>query len=195
MRIRPPSRSNPPVYLDADTVVDWYRVYEDEISQIDPNLLDLVETDPEAFDATIYQIMNMSTFFAWGLTDSMWHHGVSTPHDLMMEIKKYNIEGMIGNITAATLVVDAEAETRGQATEFFRELKGEHNAYLLFTAEEAAQFHVQPGATAILSHKMFDWLDETMSPEGVGESATDSSSIHGGLATTAITVLAGLLLH
>lgn len=29
-----------------------------------------------------------------------------------------------------------------------------------FTAEEAAQFHVQPGATAILSARMFDWLDE-----------------------------------
>ena len=155
--------------------------------------MDLVETDPEAFDATIYQVMNMSSFFAWGLTDSMWHHGVSTPHDLMTEIKKYNIEGMIGNITAATLVVDAEAETRGQATEFFSELKGEQHAYLLFTAKEAAQFHVQPGATAIQAHKMFNWLDETLSPEGVNTQTPDSSSIHARLATTAMLVVAGLM--
>lgn len=138
--------------------------------------------------------MNVSDFFRWGLVDSMWHHGVSTPHDLMNEVKKYNIDGMIGNITAATLVIDAEAETRGQAKEFFDQLNGDHHAYILFTAEEAAQFHVQIGATAILAHKMFDWLDETIWPEGIPE-PTDapSSSRHRSMALSAISGLTGLV--
>ncbi len=36
------------------------------------------------------------------------------------------------------------------------ELRRRRNA---FTAEEAAQFHVQPGATAVGSQRIFDWID------------------------------------
>lgn len=135
----------------------------------------------------------MSPFFHWGLIDSMWHHGVETPHELMKEIEKYNIDGMIGNITTATLVVDAEMETRGQAKEFYAQLNGDQHEYIMFTHEEAAQLHVQPGATAILAHRTFNWLDDVLSPKGIDEQLEDqSSSLHSGMATFVLVILIGL---
>ena len=157
-------------------VLNWYKVYEAVVDSIDPNLLDLLETDPEAFDDAIEQVMSVSDFLRWGLVDSMWHHGVTTPSELMFEIQKYNIEGMVQNITSATLVIDAEEEERGQAWEFYSALTGaETKEYILFTAEEAAQFHVQPGATAILSMRTFNWLDDIL-VEGKKENVSNLSS-------------------
>ena len=157
-------------------VLNWYKVYEAVIDSIDPNLLDLLETDSEAFDSAVEQVMSVSDFLRWGLVDSMWHHGVNKPSELMFEIQKYNIEGMVQNITSATLVIDGEAEERGQAWEFYSALTGaETKEYILFTAEEAAQFHVQPGATAILSMRTFNWLDDIL-VGGKMENVDDLSS-------------------
>lgn len=157
-------------------VLNWYKIYEDFLGNVDPNLLDLLETDPEAFDDAMDQYMTVSETLRWGLVDSMWHHGVSKPSELMFEVQRYNIEGMVQNITSATLVIDGEDEERGQAWEFYLALTGaETKEYILFTREEAAQFHVQPGATAILSMRTFNWLDEVLM-EGRKENLNDGSS-------------------
>lgn len=116
--------------------------------------------------------MQVSTFFRWALIDSMWHHGVDSPSALMNEIQKYNLEGMLGNITTATAVMDAEAETRGQAKEFFDALtSAPRKDYIYFSAEEGAELHVQAGATAILAMRTFDWLDDVL-----GEANVDNGS-------------------
>lgn len=163
--------------LVANTgVLNWYKIYEDFIGNVDPNLLGLLETDPAAFDDAIEPIMSVSETLRWGMVDSMWHHGVNKPSELMFEVQKYNIEGMVQNITSDTLVLDGEAETRGQAWEFYLALNGtENKEYILFTAEEAAQFHVQPGATAILSMRTFNWLDDVLMESSM-QSVNDYSS-------------------
>jgi pimeloyl-ACP methyl ester carboxylesterase len=133
-------------------VVSWYRVYESELKLLasafgfGDEIFDLLENDPEAFDEQVYIIMNTSDFLQWGFVDSMWHHGVDSPHGLMNEIKKFDIQDMIGNITTATLVVDADAESRAQAVELYDGLTGAvRRDYLKFSTEETAQFHDQPG--------------------------------------------------
>jgi pimeloyl-ACP methyl ester carboxylesterase len=165
-------------------VLNWFKVYEDVLNGIDPGLLELYREDHAAFDAAIYQLMSVSEFMHWGLVDSMWHHGVDTPSALMSELERFNIEDMVQNITTATLVIDAEAEERGQAMELYNALPDTLNkAYVKFTADEAAQFHAQPGATAILSTRMFDWLDEIMlvsaddAPGGLRGADDDSSGV------------------
>jgi hypothetical protein len=106
----------------------------------------------------------------------MWHHGVKKPSELMFEVQRFNIEGMVQNITSDTLVLDAEDETRGQAVEFFSALNGtENKEYILFTAEEAAQFHVQPGATAIQSLHIFNWLDDILMESSMEHVNDDTS--------------------
>jgi len=58
-------------------------------------------------------------------------------------------------------VADAEAETRGQARELFDGLRTEKD-YLMFTAAEAAQLHDQPGARAISTQRIVDWIDSVL---------------------------------
>lgn len=99
------------------------------------------------------------------------HHGVSKPSELIDEVRRFTIEGMTHNITTASLIIDAESEELGQALELYEALPDKiEKEYILFTKEEAAQFHVQVGATAILSARMFNWLDEILSEEEVGDS-------------------------
>ena len=150
-------------------VVNWYRVYESELQLLasafgfGPEIFQLLEDDPDSFDEVVFNMMETNEFLHWGFVDSMWHHGVSTPSDLMNEIKRFDIEDLIGDITTNTLVIDAEEETRAQAYELFEGLtNAKSKTYLKFTTEEAAQFHDQPGAIGIQSSRIFNWLDEML---------------------------------
>lgn len=140
-------------------VLDWERAILAELSLIDPGLPALYEADPAAFDATITDLMAVSTFVRWGMLDAYWHHGVDTPSGFLDEVAKFKLGDDVRRIQARTLVLDAEAEGRGQARELYDALTCPKD-YVKFTAEEAAQFHVQPGATAMLTHRVFDWLDD-----------------------------------
>jgi hypothetical protein len=93
--------------------------------------------------------------------DSMWHHGVTTPAELMKELRKFTLVDVVDQITAHTLVVDAEAEEWGQSQALYDALVCPKD-YLLFTAAEAAQFHVQPGAAGVATQRLFDWIDEAL---------------------------------
>jgi len=79
----------------------------------------------------------------------------------MAEVKKYTLKGLAEKITAKTLVIDGEGEEYGQARELFDALKCPKD-YLLFTAEEAAQLHVQTGSLAVQTHRMFNWLEDNL---------------------------------
>lgn len=139
-------------------VLRWASVYEGFLGAIDPSLGPLLENDPNAFDATMEQYMAGSDFLRWGMTDSAWHHGVTKPSELMNELKKYDMGSSVRDITAHTLVVDAEAEEWGQSQALFDALTCRKD-FLRFTAEETAQFHVQPGASGIATIHLLDWLE------------------------------------
>ncbi len=139
-------------------LVDVSAIYEGYIDAIDPGLLALLDQDEAAFDQAIEQVMDASEVLRWGLADSMWHFGADSPADLMREVQRYDFTGREGDVTTPTLVVDAEAEAWGQSARLYDALRCEKDT-VLFTAEEAAQFHVQTGATAIHVQKVFDWLE------------------------------------
>jgi Prolyl oligopeptidase family len=139
-------------------VVDWGAIYRAFLDQIDPTLLPLVDADPAAFDARLAQLMAGSELLHWGLVDSMWHQGVTTPSALMKDVRRYALGAGVANITAHTLVVDAEAEEWGQSRLLYDALTAPKDL-LTFTAAEAAQFHVQPAAAGIATIRLLDWLD------------------------------------
>jgi hypothetical protein len=118
----------------------------------------LLDSDEGAFNERIAQYMQFSPLLQWGLVDSMWHHGVSTPAKLMKDMRRYTLGASVADITAHTLVVDAEAEAWGQSQALYDALTAP-KALLRFTGAEAAQFHVQPGADGIATIHLFDWLD------------------------------------
>ena len=109
----------------------------------------------------IAQVGAQNPLIAWGIKDSMWRHGATTPAGLMSEIRKYTLKGYAEKITARTLVIDGEAEEFGQAKELYDALKCPKD-YVLFTAEEAAQLHVQTGSLAVQTHRVFDWLEDNL---------------------------------
>jgi hypothetical protein len=146
--------ANPGVY-------DWSRIYTGFLDAIDPRLVPLSEADPAAFDQQIAGIMSQNGLLRWGLVDSMWHHGVNTPSALLRDVARYRLAGLTQQIRAKVLVVDAEAEEWGQSRQLFDELTSPKEL-LVFTQAEAAQFHVQPGALAVATHRLFDWIDREL---------------------------------
>jgi hypothetical protein len=79
----------------------------------------------------------------------------------MREIRKYSLQGLAGRITAKTLVIDGEAEEFGQAKDLYDALRCPKD-YMLFTAAEAAQLHVQTGSLAVQTQRVFEWLEDNL---------------------------------
>jgi len=142
-------------------IVDWGEVFFTKLKEYSPELISLYHTSPAVLNATIGIAGRLSPFLLWGLTDTMWKHGVNTPSQLLDSMKSFtNLEG-VGGIKATTLVIDAEAEEFGQSKRFYDALTCEKD-YILFTEEEAAPLHVQTGSLALASQRIFDWIDEKM---------------------------------
>lgn len=142
-------------------VIDWYRAFVENLELLFPGALNLLGKDEAAFNAELERLMAADDFLRWGFEDYLWKHGVETASQLTRDLERYRLEGLVKQIQARTLVVNAEAETRGQAQELFDALDTRKD-YLLFTAAEAAQFHDQPGARAINTQRIFDWIDDAL---------------------------------
>lgn len=144
-------------------VVSWHEAILATLGSYLPDFADVLAQGDAAFDAYVTGLFAYSPFLEWGFTDMAWHHGVTTPSAFMRELERYTFEGRADQIRAKVLVVDAEDEgPRGQARKLYDALDPDRRALILFTREEAAQFHVQPGATQILTHKVFDWIDSEL---------------------------------
>ncbi len=139
-------------------VLDWSQIFTGFLRELDPTLLPLLASDPQAFDHRIESMMQASDFLRWGIRDSMWHHAAASPSELIKDSRRYVLENVAPRIRARTLVVDAEAEAWGQSQRLFDALTCPKDL-LRHSEEEAAQFHVQPGALAIATQRLFDWID------------------------------------
>ncbi|MBN1838346.1 MAG: alpha/beta fold hydrolase [Spirochaetales bacterium] len=142
-------------------VVDWGAVFFGQLESFSPQLLSLYRSSPKALNAVLGATGRLSPFLMWGLTDTMWKHGAATPAEMLDKMKGFtNVDG-VRNITATTLVVDAEAEEFGQSKMLYDALSCETD-YMMFTEAEAAPLHVQTGSLAVSSQRIFDWIDDQM---------------------------------
>jgi alpha-beta hydrolase superfamily lysophospholipase len=142
-------------------VTNWSATFFRTLDGISPMFARLSRTNPKALDALMDAAGKLSPFLRWGLVDSMWKHGVSSPSALLDEMRRYDASADIGRITCPTLVVDAEAEEYGDAKVFYDALACK-KTYLLFTKAEAAPLHVQTASIALGSQRIFDWIDDTI---------------------------------
>jgi len=142
-------------------VYEWSRIVTGFISERLPEIAGLPEKDPDTFNTVVNKVIEENPFMRWGMRDTMWKHGCTTPAQLMLEMKKYTNRGFAERITAKTLVIDGEAEEFGQARELYDALACPKD-YLLFTARETAQLHVQTGATAVSNERIFAWLEDNL---------------------------------
>ena len=142
-------------------VTNWSAIFSRNLDTISPMVSRLSVRNPKALDALLSVTGKLSTLVRWGLTDSMWKHGVRTPSALLAEMRRYDASPDIRRISCPTLVVDAEAEEYGDAKEFYEALSCP-KSYMLFTQAEAAPLHVQTASLALGTQRIFDWIDETV---------------------------------
>lgn len=144
-------------------VLNWGAAIYRELSEMAPDLMSIYKESPSAFDTAVTEVMKDVPLLRWGMKDMMWKHGASSPSDLLVKLADFNNEKIVEQITCQTLVMDGEAEafSTGEGQKLFDVLKAPKD-YMLFTAEDTGLVHVQTGAMAVSSQRLFDYLDEHM---------------------------------
>ncbi|MBW2734482.1 MAG: alpha/beta fold hydrolase [Deltaproteobacteria bacterium] len=147
-------------------VVSWARAMLRHFQQM-PGLLPLHKAGPRAFDAAINTVAKFMPDARWYFDDACWKHGVSTPHALIDELRKYHNGAGIPLIRAKTLVMEGSAEdaTPGESKLFFDALTCTKH-WMFFDASTASQVHCQGGNQVLAQTRLFDWLDEEVGADG-----------------------------
>lgn len=124
-------------------------------------LIGLITSNPQEFNQIIKAQMQKNTKINWFFANGMWAFDAKTPANLLLAIKPYTLKGVVNKIKCPTLVVDSEADIfmKDQAKQLYDHLQAPKK-YVLFTRKQAAQAHVQAGATAISNEIIFNWLDK-----------------------------------
>ena len=120
---------------------------------------------PEA-DAMIEQIMASNPNVRWAATHGQYVMGVDSPRAFLASYLDYTLaDGVAEQITCPTLVCDAQEDIffAGQPRLLLDHLTCE-KTLLEFTGAEGAAAHCQSGAQRLAFGRIYDWLDETLSP-------------------------------
>ena len=142
-------------------VLNWGASIYQQLNILAPELMQIYEENAQTFDIAVTEVMKDSALLRWGFKDMMWKHAASSPSDLLVKLSDFNNESIVEKITCQTLVMDGEAEafSTGESKKLFDALKAPKD-YMLFKAEDTGLVHVQTGALAVSSQRLFDWLDE-----------------------------------
>ncbi|SNS24567.1 alpha/beta hydrolase family protein [Rhodococcoides kyotonense] len=83
--------------------------------------------------------------------------------DTVMEVRKYNLDGLLGKIDTPLFVANPEDEQfwPGQSKQLADAVSADAHVSD-FTAAEGANYHCQPMARTLTDQRMFDWLDDTL---------------------------------
>lgn len=140
-----------------------YDLSEPPYRSLPPEMVKLIDKDPEKFNREIEEAMNEDVFLRWYINNGMWTFGVETPAHFMLKIKKYNLKGIADKIKCYMLVIDSSGDQLcpGQAKKLYQELKCPKEM-IVFTREQTAQAHCQMGAEAISNEVIFNWLDKIL---------------------------------
>lgn len=153
----------PKVYVANPGVVSWLDVVNVTIAPLvgGQSGLDLIDSDPAAFDKIMNDLIAQSSFMKWGMEDTYWKQGVHSPAALMIELRKYDNASVAKNIRSKMLLLHGEADLWGQVDKL-KKISGGPTDIVRFDGEYAGQLHCQTGAWSILTHKLYNWLDENL---------------------------------
>ncbi|WP_199847329.1 alpha/beta hydrolase family protein [Streptomyces sp. IGB124] len=103
----------------------------------------------------IAQDGELSAYWRWRAKP----YGIESPYDLLTEVARYDLTGVLDRITVPLLVTSPEGEHfwPGQARRLYEALPGE-KAFVEFTAAEGADLHCEPLGRALFEQRVFDWL-------------------------------------
>ena len=152
----------PKVYVANPPSVDWSKVTEITIRQLlgDEGYA-LADTDPAGFDALIYELGKSSPLLEWGIDDTMWKHGASTPTDMIRELRRFEFSDHAGKIRSKMLFMHGVDDEWAQI-DWLQKLLPKPAYLEVFDTESTGQLHCQTGAWAILCERLYNWLDDNL---------------------------------
>ncbi|RJP35747.1 MAG: alpha/beta fold hydrolase [Actinobacteria bacterium] len=127
-----------------------------------------IRDDPDDFDQAIEEVMGESIQLNWFIGNGMFTFGVDKPSAFLLAFSQYSMAGVADRISCPTLVIDSDNDTsmKGEPQRLYDALTCPKD-FILFTTEEGAGLHCQMGAMLLAHQRIFDWLDETLSPRGM----------------------------
>jgi pimeloyl-ACP methyl ester carboxylesterase len=115
-------------------------------------------------DPVLSLLTTVSTQLRWALNNGVWAFGADSYADLVRKTKNYTLAGCAEQITAPTLIMDAENDQflKGEPQEVQKALTNADATLVTLTIAEGAGEHTHAGAVARAHQVMFDWLDKKM---------------------------------
>lgn len=107
--------------------------------------------------------MELNSKAKWSFSHGMYVFGVNTPAEFILKVGDFYMKGLAEKIQCPTLIVDSENDKllRDQARQLYEELTC-YKDFILFTAEEGAEFHCQAGAKLIANERIFSWIEKIL---------------------------------
>jgi esterase/lipase len=107
---------------------------------------------------------SMSIFSADAHTAAMQGELVSDFNTLWQEILKYDVTGVLGDITNPTMVTQYEGDTSfgTQGQQMYDALKVERKDLVEFSSVDGTQYHCGPMNPQTANEAMLDWVDSTL---------------------------------
>jgi pimeloyl-ACP methyl ester carboxylesterase len=142
--------------------------HETNVIALPPFLAKWVAEGRDDVTTPIFDLLKKNnTGLRWLVQNGMWTFGANSAGDYIRRTKEYTLAGIAQNITAPTLILEAEGDKflPGQAAKVSAALKSPHKV-VTFRAFEGAEEHCHMGAMRLAHQTMFDWLDETLASRG-----------------------------
>lgn len=142
-----------------------YKLWEAGYALFPKESLELLDKDPEKFNAIAEKMAKNNVSMQWLLDNSAWRFGVKDYASFLIDQKKYDLENVASKITCPMLVTDSESDFMfaGQPEKLYNALKCQ-KTFIRFTRKEAAQAHCQLGESSLSNEKIFNWLDGVIKP-------------------------------
>lgn len=125
--------------------------------------LNFALSDSEGFNKAVKEKMELNSKAKWSFSHGMYVFGVNTPAEFILKVGDFYMKGLAEKIQCPTLIVDSENDKllRDQARQLYEELTC-YKDFILFTAEEGAEFHCQAGAKLIANERIFSWIEKIL---------------------------------
>jgi hypothetical protein len=90
-------------------------------------------------------------------------YGTEVTFDVLTELERWDLTGIVERIRCPMLITDPEDEQfwPGQSRQLYKLLRAP-KTLMPFSVAEGANWHCEPMAPLLRSHRLLDWLDETL---------------------------------
>eukprot|EP00756_Hemistasia_phaeocysticola_P022721 Hpha_TRINITY_DN15850_c1_g14::TRINITY_DN15850_c1_g14_i2::g.192309::m.192309 len=150
-------------------VLNWSNITMTQLNSfLPPGVMNLLNTDPAAFDAAIANITAQSAFMKWAVEDMLYKYGYTSFAQCLLHQSDFDSASIINKVNARVLVIDGAGEVYGDGPELYKALcpwgplSKCHKTYMYFDTQSTADLHVQAAALGKGTEDIMDWLEDNL---------------------------------